>query len=425
MASHIDLDVDPSARVQMNTTRLSTGSADEVAAVQAAHARATASAAAIWEDDASKPNDSDLFDRACCDGEWSICKTFVNLYAAFTIWYGSLVNMETLMACAVGAGATIGLWYGGDKGERISSNMNWSLVSLALVFPLVYSIGQAFRRREEALDDIADVKALVCNQLLAHVGWEFSAAGTAPKAAWYGRQYLPEGFNERTHANLVGLVTAMEEYLSLPMVSRGRHRVTSAGMALKTKVQGLKGYYMDQFTRSLHRTTRTIESLKTRGMPGNEAARLNQYLWLTQSRFEKLRRVKEYRTPQAVRSFARVYILILPVFYAPYYVYLAGEGNSAGGIGLPFAVTLSVLTSAVMTTLFNVEHALEDPFDERGLDSIHVRDEFEELKHNLALIFQCQIKCDTGPCVIMDGPQAQSGVGGGPIVAAGGSGAKL
>ena len=120
------------------------------------------------------------------------------------------------------------------------------------------------------------------------------------------------------------------------------------------------------------RVSRTIESMKARGMPGNEAARLNQYLWILQSRFEKLRRVKEYRTPQGgcaadtcarihltyttlpfahspphariqvVRSFARINILILPIFYAPYYLYIAGEGNSANGTGNPSLTQLSL-----------------------------------------------------------------------------------
>ena len=98
-----------------------------------------------------------------------------------------------------------------QENERYSTNMNWSLVSLALVFPLVYSIGQAFRRREEALDDIADVKSLLCQSFLAHINWDWTQGCTMPKQPWYGRQALPEGFNDRSHANLVSIVARSTE----------------------------------------------------------------------------------------------------------------------------------------------------------------------------------------------------------------------
>ena len=42
----------------------------------------------------------------------------------------------------------------------------------------------------------------------------------------------------------------------------------------------------------------------------------------------------------------------------------------------------------------------------------------------MALIFQCQVKVDTGHCEIMDGPQ-QPGAGGGPVVAKGGQAGTL
>ena len=58
------------------------------------------------------------------------------------------------------------------------------------------------------------------------------------------------------------------------MSARGR----AAGLAMKR----MQRYHWDNVTRTLHTLMRGVEAMKARGMPGNEAARLNQYLWLLQ-----------------------------------------------------------------------------------------------------------------------------------------------
>ena len=44
--------------------------------------------------------------------------------------------------------------------------------------------------------------------------------------------------------------------------------------------------------------------------------------------FERLAQLKEYRTPQLFRAFARVFILCIGALYGPYYVHL---GRGAAG----------------------------------------------------------------------------------------------
>ena len=70
--------------------------------------------------------------------------------------------------------------------------------------------------------------------------------------------------------------------------------------------------------------------------------------------------MKEYRTPNAMRSFARVYILALPVILAPYFVHIAHEtsdswagGSEAGRVAL--ACVFGATVSMMMAGLFSVE----------------------------------------------------------------------
>ena len=64
--------------------------------------------------------------------------------------------------------------------------------------------------------------------------------------------------------------------------------------------------------------------------------------------------------------------MALPLFYAPYYVYVATAGTSGVHTNFAFALTLSIATSVTMIGIFNVEMALEDPFTEQGLDGVKV-----------------------------------------------------
>ena len=88
--------------------------------------------------------------------------------------------------------------------------------------------------------------------------------------------------------------------------------------------------------------------------------------------------IKKYRTPQALRSFARLFTVFLPPFYCPFFAQLAKDLDS-----LPFAIAFSVLTSIALTSLFESISQIEDPFTGKvALDGIDVgkelRDNFRE-----------------------------------------------
>ena len=84
--------------------------------------------------------------------------------------------------------------------------------------------------------------------------------------------------------------------------------------------------------------------------------------------------IKKYRTPQALRSFARLFTVFLPPFYAPFYGQMAKDLES-----LAFAIAFSVLTSIALTSLFESISQMEDPFTGKvALDGIDVGKELQE-----------------------------------------------
>jgi hypothetical protein len=87
--------------------------------------------------------------------------------------------------------------------------------------------------------------------------------------------------------------------------------------------------------------------------------------------------VKMYRTPQAFRSFARIFTLVLPPFYAPTFAQVARDVDSLG-VGIAFGI----VTALGLIALFESQQILEDPFTAYlALDGIDVHEEFEVLHY--------------------------------------------
>jgi len=94
--------------------------------------------------------------------------------------------------------------------------------------------------------------------------------------------------------------------------------------------------------------------------------------------------IKKYRTPQALRSFARLFSVFLPPFYAPYYGQMAVDTNSLG-LGIAF----SILTCIALTALFESVSQMEDPFvGLYVLDGIDVQMELG--KNLIAELLECR-----------------------------------
>jgi hypothetical protein len=84
--------------------------------------------------------------------------------------------------------------------------------------------------------------------------------------------------------------------------------------------------------------------------------------------------IKKYRTPQALRSFARLFTVFLPPFYAPFYGQMAIDMDSLG-MGIAF----SIFTAIALTSLFESISQIEDPFiGIIALDGINVGKELVE-----------------------------------------------
>ncbi|EEY57876.1 uncharacterized protein PITG_00463 [Phytophthora infestans T30-4] len=277
--------------------------------------------------------------------------TVLDLYAASKVFAIHLITFEGLFVVLFSVATTSLYYFLGESstGPSFGANISWTIVSFAVVSPMIMQIRQAFTRREQALDIISESRSLL---------------------------KLPQDHVQKTKNLLEALLRDTMSLLIMPTLTRGRHRFTSHGRKLASQFVNPVKQLQLQIVNTIRQLHDQVEIMKACGMPANEASRINQYHWLLQARIEKLQNIKFYRTPQATRSFTRLFILVLPLFYGPYYVYIA-RGNEYQATNFAFCLLLSVATSLLMTGIFNVERTMEDPFAGGGMDGVHVHEVFQ------------------------------------------------
>ncbi|GBG23802.1 Hypothetical Protein FCC1311_000222 [Hondaea fermentalgiana] len=303
--------------------------------------------------------------------------TLQDQIAAFYIYIRLTVTFEALIVMANAVGATIFfLEYEDDRsGELIAAKLDMSFLAFSVTFPLTYLLGQAFGRREQALQHAADFRSILTSIVCADLTWDFPSAITKN---WGGRAELPSTHNRLVRDTGVEMAEILYQYLSIPwLVGRARNFVFRHDSQRVQEVVAVRLEIEQRFAILFRQLYGIVETMKATGMPGNESSRINQYVWFLQQRINLLRNQKIYRTPQATRSFGRVYLFVLPWFLGPYFAWVYEETENYG-----MALAISCLTFLVLLGLITAGRALEDPFlQENGFDNI-------KLKHDIALLIQ-------------------------------------
>ncbi len=247
----------------------------------------------------------------------------------------SVVNGHTLAVSVLAVGST-----------ALCATMGWEaeiptgLIGLAVVFPIVFSINAAYRRREEVLRYFADLRAHALSIHYAHRDW------------------LPEGVDAEEH------------------VRRSRSEIEELIAAVRDHFMESRGRSAESFQRvhqALSAISRSNERVRAAGVPANEISRMNQYLSKMTIDFEKMRNTLDYRTPVSLRSYSRVFLNAFPVLFGPYFAHLSAESYPAAGY------LVAVVYSLVLVTLDNIQEDLEDPFDMVGTDDVKL-DVIEEVQ---------------------------------------------
>ena len=201
-----------------------------------------------------------------------------------------------------------------------------TLLSIAIVFPLVFSIRGSFRRREKALEHLSQFR---------------SSLKTVNNYVNSDIRLTAEHKNEMREI-LCNISTSTLDHL------KNNHTDT---VNLDTTVHYIEEFIM-KYRESLSQKSRD---------------RVLRYLNDLQESIENLHAINTHRTPRSLRAYCLVFIFIFPLIYAP--VIINNVGSNTPHF-ISFAVVM--LTQFILVSLYNIQDHLEYPFDNRGLDDINL-----------------------------------------------------
>lgn len=240
-----------------------------------------------------------------------------------------IINYKTFIVTIL---AVVSTWL--CNRYKIIADFPLTLIGIAMVFPVVFSIDSAYKRRERALWMLSDFKAHVLAIYLASRDWldgneEFELEVKEKLIGVYGsiREIFTEG-SEKTQINIYKKISD----LSLLM-----------------------------------KKFRELE------LPSGEISRVSQYISKLTVDVENLASILRYRTPITLRAYSKVFIFSFPILYGPYFASVSGHYSPNLEYMMP------VLFSFILVSLDNIQTHLENPFDQVGEDDIVF--DVEEFSH--------------------------------------------
>ena len=214
---------------------------------------------------------------------------------------------------------------------KLYADFPLTLIGIAIVFPIVFSIGGAYSRREKAL---------------AHYG-RLKAHG---RSIFFGARDWIENTDEKF---LRKLKKIMKDLL---IHCRELFNTDINNSAKREKM--IYSNFSD--------LSKYIKECRARGMSTSDFSRANQYLDKMMDAFENLKHIYQYRTPLTLRAFSKIFTMILPILYGPYFANLAKDYS----VGLIYIIP--ILFSIILISLDNIQDHLENPFDLVGEDDVRI-----------------------------------------------------
>lgn len=213
-----------------------------------------------------------------------------------------------------------------------------TLVGVAIVFPIVFSIDSAYKRREAALQYYADLKGHGLGLYLAAKDWMND----------------DPDFHPRVKDSIQRTFFSIRDFLT----SRDNNTWDSERVVYNHFAE----------------LSVMVQEFRRLGLPSGELSRVNQYVSKMIVAFDQMKNIFHYRTPVTLRAYSKVFIYTFPVIYGPFFAYTFDHYSPGLGYVMP------ILFAFILISLDNIQEHLESPYDEIGEDDIRLQvQEFVDL----------------------------------------------
>lgn len=204
--------------------------------------------------------------------------------------------------------------------------MDLTLLSIAIIFPLVFTIRGSFRRRENALEHLS----------------EFRSSLKTLHYFFRSHDRLSEDDKNEIYKILLEINT-------------------DTLAQLRNKNCCIKD--LDNIIDKIYLFTLDKKELMTRSLRDKVFRFLND---LHES-IENVYAIHTHRTPISLKAYCEIFIYVFPFIYTPTIIFSMGINNA------PWVTYFVVLlTEFILISLYNIQNQLEYPFDNIGMDDINL-----------------------------------------------------
>ncbi len=203
-------------------------------------------------------------------------------------------------------------------------HIDLTLISLAIIFPLVFAIRGAFKRREKSLQFLSLFRSSL-------------------KTLFYF-------FNSNSK-----LTDSKKEEINSIL-----HEISESFVDHLSKSSN-KTEYIDKKTENVFKFI--IENEEN--IPNSSKQKILRFLRDLHNSIENLIAIHTHRTPISLKAYCLIFIYIFPTVYTPTIINKIGFDN-------PHTITyfIIILSEFILISLYNIQDQMEHPFDRDGLDDI-------------------------------------------------------
>ncbi len=198
------------------------------------------------------------------------------------------------------------------------------MLSIAIIFPLVFTIRGSFKRREKALEHLS----------------KFVSSLKTVKYYILSNEEVGDDRKAEVERMLIEINNRTLEHLS-------------------KKNDDIKG--LDEIVHQVYDFVSNQENL----VPYKLRDRVFKFMKDTHESIENLHAIHIHRTPISLMAYCEIFIYIFPLIYAPTIIFNLGL-NDADWV----AYFIVLITQFVLISLYNIQNQLEYPFDNIGVDDI-------------------------------------------------------
>ena len=232
--------------------------------------------------------------------------------------YFSIINRRTLYTLIISLAVPfIAYRYG------IKHNIDLTLISIAIIFPLVFAIRGAFRRREKALEHLSRFRGAL--KIIGNCFATNSKLSDAKKKEIHG--VLSE-----ISENLIKYLKSKN--MSIQEVDKSIDKVEQFVLDNDDTISGGFRLKIFGFMRSVNEGIENLEAIHT------------------------------HRTPISLKAYCKVFIYIFPLIYTPTIIEKIGVGSQY------ITYFVVIVSEFILISLYNIQDDMEYPFDNEGLDDI-------------------------------------------------------